>query len=276
MTEATTEAPAGSPVESPAATEPAQQSLRDEASNIQAPTEFKVPDSFADRKWAANIKSEEDLYNQFDNLQGMIGKKSIPAADAPPEQLEEFYAQLRPETPEAYELKLPEGLEASIDDGVALEYKEFFYENGFTQAQAQALHDFHLSKEMARMPDPAVVDAEFDKTMEFKYGAGAKDAIKIAHKYLATASEETQAAFRNLPNDQLIAVIDVLNDNHKKFTREDTAPVPGGEVQTTSLEDKVREANVLRRSLTDPSSPDYNAKKAELQKMDDEIKRLHK
>lgn len=57
---------------------------------------------------------------------------TMPGKDATPEQWAEFYAKLRPESPDAYELPIPEG-----DDGA------------FAKQAAEWLHDSGLSKEQA-------------------------------------------------------------------------------------------------------------------------------
>ena len=62
----------------------------------------------------------------------------MPGKDATPEEWAAFYGQLgRPETPEGYELPLPEG-----DDGAfAKEMAPILHKHGVTAAQAKGLAD---------------------------------------------------------------------------------------------------------------------------------------
>jgi hypothetical protein len=68
----------------------------------QASNDFSIPESYQDRGWAKDIKSQEDLWKLTDNAQSLIGKRpaGIPTADAPQEEWDKFYQALgRPEQP---------------------------------------------------------------------------------------------------------------------------------------------------------------------------------
>lgn len=269
-TDVSTDAPAPEP------------SLRDVANGVEdAPEGYKVPEEFADRKWAENIKSEEDLLNQFDNLQKLVGKKGVPENDAPDEAWDEYFSQLRPETPDAYELALPEALEGvEINEEEQAKYKELLHKAGISPKQAQILFEGDIDIKMGAQPDPAALDAEFDQMMGDKYGSkeASNEAIKIAHKHLASQGEDVRKAFADLPNDQMVAVVNVINDMEAKFAGEGGAPEGGDVVQTGTKEDKVAEANKLRTSdiARDPLHPEHAKVREQLKKLDDEIQRLYK
>jgi hypothetical protein len=68
-------------------------------------TEFSLPDEYKDKPWAAKIKSQDDVYKQLENLNGLIGKKTIQPIDyetATPEQIKEHYSKLAPEDVSKY------------------------------------------------------------------------------------------------------------------------------------------------------------------------------
>lgn len=64
----------------------------------------------------------------------------LPAADAPPEKWNEFYNRLgRPESPDKYDIKFPDGMQPN--DGMLSWAKPTFHEAGLTPKQAQILSD---------------------------------------------------------------------------------------------------------------------------------------
>lgn len=64
----------------------------------------------------------------------------LPGADATPEQMGEFYGKLgRPDTPEGYEFKFADGVQA--DETMLTFARGAFHEAGLTPAQAQAVAD---------------------------------------------------------------------------------------------------------------------------------------
>ena len=261
-------APAEPPVSSEAPQTNEGGSFRQDASNVPD-SGFQVPDAFADRKWAGNLKSEEDLYNQFDNLQSMVGKKSVPAGDATDEQWEEFYSQLRPESHEAYELVLPDGIEADINQEEQAAAREFFHKNGFTQKQAQALFEFDIQRRLASVPDEGALDAQFDELMSARFGDGANDAIKVAHTHLSTQSQEVKDAFSQAPPELMAAVIDIINSNHNMYAREDISPetgaTSGGSQTTKEALDELTRQRIEAKNMMPGSDRDEALEKIKIQ-----------
>lgn len=243
---------------------------------------FAVPEAYADRGWAANLQSQDDLYKQFDNLQGMMGKKSLPTAESSDADWDAHYEQMRPANASEYEFALPEGMEAEVNEEVQGKYKEGFHKLGLTPKQAQGIHDLHMGLEMEKAGEqqtPEQLDAEFDEKLGKMYGDKANDAIKTAHTYIATLDAESRDSFADLPNDQMIAVVKLLNDTHAKFSREDGAPDGTPSTQARETTDaKVSRANELRMSdaARDPFHKDHKATRAEIAELDLDIQRLLK
>lgn len=260
----------------------------DVGTTTEAPA-FAVPEAYADKGYAANIKSHDDLWSQFDNAQSMIGKKSIPGADATDEQVQEFYKQIRPQTSEGYELALPEGIEMEINQDSQNAYKDFFHANGFSPRQAQALFAFHAEQTKAQndahtaaQPTQETLDADFDKILSEKYGSkeAGDEAVKITLQHALEHSEETKNALADLPNNQLMAVVDLVNAMHGKLPSKQEEGAPeGGDPATgsQSINDKVKEANKLRMSkeIKDPFHPEQASMRAKLKVLDEEIKKAH-
>lgn len=247
---------------------------------------FAVPEQYSDRGWASNVKSLDDVYSQFDNAQTMLGKKTIPGNDATHEQLEEFYSQLRPETLDGYELSLPEGMEVDVNDEQQAAYKQLFSDIGLTPRQANALYQGSAKLEVEKaakflegQPTEEQLNTEFDKVLEEKYGDKADEAIKITLQHALNHSEETKAALADLPNAQMLAMVDLVYSMHGKIPSEEGAPGTGDPASgSKSLEQKVTEANELRRSpeIKDPFHKDNKSKREQLKALDDAIQKAYK
>jgi hypothetical protein len=128
----------------------------------QAPS-FSIPDQYKGEAWALNIKSTEDLFDQFANAQRMIGVEKLPAPkeDWTPEQWNEFYGRLgRPGKPDEYQLpavEMPEGLKPEAD-----QFKAFFekaHASGLTQNQVQEVVGYYL-EDMKNAHQSAVSQAQ--------------------------------------------------------------------------------------------------------------------
>lgn len=109
--------------------------LQDEGNRKTAETKgWKDPDTA--------IKS----YTELEKRLTEVSSKALtpPAADAKQEEWDAFHARAgRPEKPEAYEFKLPDGLPADLpyDAEFANQYKAWAHQAGLTPRQAQQQHD---------------------------------------------------------------------------------------------------------------------------------------
>jgi hypothetical protein len=99
------------------------------------------------RTWVEKkgYKSVEDLAKAAVNQESIIGASvKRPADDAPPAEWDKFYSKVgRPEKPDAYELKRPEGLPEDLpyDEALAGQFKSWAHGAGLNNRQAQTLHD---------------------------------------------------------------------------------------------------------------------------------------
>lgn len=220
---------------------------------------FAVPEAFAEKPWSANIKSEEDLYNQFDNLQGLIGKKSIPNADSSDDDWNSFYDQLRPESSDKYELNLPEGVEAEVDADLQGKYKDLFHQIGLTPKQAQQLFEGDLALKAAMQgtePTPEELDADFNDKMVGKFGEDASKVLGSTMKALSGIDKETIESFSN---DQLVALSEVFHNNFKRV--EGQSPQRGDQVPSRNESELRSEIVKVRSEIrnTDQFSPNRKA-----------------
>lgn len=111
-----------------------------------------TPDPFSGlsegtRKWVETkgYKSVEDALSGGMNAESRLGTAvTPPAQDAPQEEWDKFHARLgRPEKPEQYEFKRPEGLPENMpyNEDLANTSKTWMYEAGLTPRQSQIMHD---------------------------------------------------------------------------------------------------------------------------------------
>lgn len=247
---------------------------------------FTVPEQYRDKGWANDVKSLEDVYSKLDGAHNIIGKKNIPGPDASDEELKTFHDQLRPETADKYELSLPEGVEAEINQEEQNVYKQLFHDVGLTPKQANALFQGHIKLEVEKagklaegLPTEEQKDAEFDKLVTAKLGDKADEAIKITMKHALEHSKETKDSIAALPPEQMAAVVDLVHALNGKIPTkgEDGAPQSGDTSAAQSLDEKVKEANRLRMSpeIKDPFHSENKSKRERLKMLDEEIQRAH-
>ena len=142
-------APAAPASQPPAATPPV---------TPPAAKEFAIPEAYKDKPWAGKIKSEEDLYKQIDNLQGVVGKKTA-APDfttATDEEKSEYFNRTRPADKTAYK----------FNEGTPEHYADAFFDAGISEYQASKLIKFVQEKEaieIGALKDPVKFDEELKK-----------------------------------------------------------------------------------------------------------------
>lgn len=144
---------------------------------------------------AKGWKAPVDVLNSYVNLEKAFGSDKIvlPGKDAAPEAWDAVYAKLgRPEKPDGYELKKPEGLDG-YDDEMALEFRALAHKNGLTAKQAAALHDWRVEamqklvqdagQQRQRAEEQAV--QEMDAAMEKEWGSAAPERMEYAKRAAA-------------------------------------------------------------------------------------------
>ena len=104
------------------------------------------------REWIGKkgYKSVGDIANAALSAESLIGKSvQLPDANAKPEDLDKFYGRLgRPEKPDGYQFKLPDGVPQDMpyDGEFANSFKPVAYNVGLRPEQAAAVHDFYVGE----------------------------------------------------------------------------------------------------------------------------------
>lgn len=98
------------------------------------------------KKWDA----PEAVVKSYRDLEAHASKALVPPSeDAKPEDWDAFYGKLgRPENPDGYEFKLPEGVPEDMpyDDTLKTEFQTWAHEAGLTPKQAAMMHDKYVQQ----------------------------------------------------------------------------------------------------------------------------------
>lgn len=106
-----------------------------------APQDWRtsLPEEIRGEESIKNFKDVADLTKGFIETKKMVGNATkIPKNDAKPEEWDAFYSKLgRPESPDKYEFKLPEG--GAVDEKLLGDFKTAAHATGLQPRQAQNL-----------------------------------------------------------------------------------------------------------------------------------------
>lgn len=218
-----------------------------------------IPAEFKDKPYLADLKTLPQgpeaftaLFKKLDGAQTLIGKKvgaMPPAADAPPEEVERFYAGLRPAKVEDYELPPPaEG--QTVDPEFVKAARQMFFDAGMSKAQVAKLipaFDKYIAEKTApQIAEAQKLDREFADLSTKAFGAENAKVMERSKELLKTLTPPTMAPFLNrLPNESLVLLAGIMEEVRAKFMKEDNLDGGGG----------------------DGATPDVNALKAEMHKI---------
>lgn len=210
-----------------------------------ADAEFKLPDEYKDKPWAAKIKSQDDLYKQIDTLDALKGKKSIVPnlKDATPEEREAFYAQLRGK--DAAEYPIPDNKAFPTPEGYQPVISKLFMDNGVSPIQAEAIIKGYQelgAKEIGKQFDPE----GFKSSMLTAFGSDwEKTTGAVRNTIKSMMSPADQKTLDAIPNNLLGVVyrtlgntIKAADETLKKYGATESfahLQAPNGRVASTDL-----------------------------------------
>lgn len=147
----------------------------------------------------AMFKEPAALAKSWINAQKMIGanKVVIPDEKASDEEKAAFYQKLgRPDSPDKYELKAPEGYE--LDDGLVKTFKEAAHKAGLTPNQANAILAFDAQRmaESRQKAEAAQARQMEESLIEYQKSLGGQE------KYKATV-DRARVALREVGSPEL-------------------------------------------------------------------------
>lgn len=146
-----------------------------------------IPAEFHDRPylkdWLDKPASPEihaEVFKKLDGAESLIGRKiGIPADDAKPEEIEKFYATLRPAKPEDYDFKFGE----KADPEFVKSMRAAAHAAGISKAQfnknLEALVPFFAAREKALAEAQTKRDQEFDALIKSTLGEGHDKKLRV-------------------------------------------------------------------------------------------------
>lgn len=177
------------------------------------PSDYKIPDEYKDKPWAAKIKSEADLYKQLDHLNSAVGKKTIAPdlAKATDAEREEYYAQTRPK--ELAEYKFGETTDPIISQGMG----ESLMKNGVSAVQANAIIADYQANEQKLLAAQFSPDG-MKEAMKTAFGDDWEKVSGATRNALKTVmSPEDNAMLDNLPNPYIALVYRTMGSVAKAY-----------------------------------------------------------
>lgn len=228
----------------PAAPDPAAPPGAGAPPPVTTPEGFKLPEKWLQKPWASKIKSEEDLYNQLDNLDKAVGKKTVmpDLAKATPEEREAFYALTRPK--DAGEYQFGETTDKAISDVMG----QSLMKNGITATQAnEVIKDYQAAE--AKMIETMYAPEGMEAAMKGAFGDDWKNVTgQTFNAIKGMLSPEDQKQLNSLPNPYIALVYRAIGTAVKAYgiTETNNPHVNGG-----SGTPAVTDMNAVRQGIRD-------------------------
>jgi hypothetical protein len=175
------------------------------------PTDFAVPDTYKEKGWSKNLKSQDDVWKMLDNAQTLAGKKTVvPDWDkATPAEIEEYVGNLRPKDKSAYQFDdtIPEEERGAVAD--------ILHKAGIPAYQAKQLIT-GLMGHVTGMSEKMYDKDEFLGIMKTSFGDGFEKTAGSTAKVIAShLNKEDKALLEQVPN-QFLGLIYRMSANMAK------------------------------------------------------------
>ncbi len=247
-----------------------------------------IPAEFHDRAYIKDwlTKPQDaatfaEFFKKHDNLESLVGKKvGIPADGATPEELEGFFAKMRPGKPEEYEILAKPG--AKPDPEFAKELQAAFFAGGIKKEQAKLFQTAFMGslekRSAAMQAAQKQADAQFEEMVKTAHGEKGKEVMARVNGLLKELTPEPwKPHVEKLDNNALAILTGVVNAIFEKYATEDELK-PKGTTNAPVGDDLQAEAMKLMQSkeYTDPFHPDHEKTAAKVREMFQEIAKARK
>lgn len=206
------------------------ESFRESVSTQASPREgffSSLPEDLRSEPSLQNVKSAEDLAQQFINAQKLIGKKNSEPAEGSDEDYKKFYKGIgMPEDVSGYEFQEVEGL---ADTGFDVEgFKQIAHEAGLTKRQAETAFNKMSEQLMGNLKiqneQKTQRDQEFLKMAHDSFGgeeAWSKASAQAQQVLIDTVPQEIRANIKDMDNKSILSMVYAINKAQEAFTKED-------------------------------------------------------
>ncbi len=196
---------------------------------------FTVPAEYAEKGYAKDITSNEDLWKKLDGSQSLLGKPKeggVPVEGSTQEQWDAYYKTAgRPETADGYKFNR-EGLNEEFvkdfaNDDLDNATKDIFLKAGLSQKQADVIQpEFEKLMEGIHLQGIEKFNADnvsFDELAQKTFGDKEAEVMQSSKQLLSdNAPEGFEEHIKDLPNESLILMAGVLNNIKSKYINEDS------------------------------------------------------
>jgi len=249
-----------------------------------------IPETYRDKEYLKNIDSFDGLFQQFDNAQSLIGRKTVgvPSETSPKEEWESFYNKMgRPESYDKYEFEkiqdAPENFTRPPEKEEVL--KKTFHELGLTAQQAKELlkrsdmYEIEAYKEHQKMveAETAKANAEFAQQLDSLFGAKKSEKVELTNQLLQKYTPEGLKGHLTAIDDKTMLVLaSVLTRLHDSEVREDNGfnrgePTPAKD--SNALQEEARRL-MMSSEFKDWQHPNHSNTKAKVQSLYQQINLL--
>ena len=183
---------------------------------------FKLPEAYKDKPWASKIHSQEDLFKQIDNLQALVGKKTVvpDLEKASDKEREEYFAHTRPASAEAYEF--PDTDYGPIDDDMKKGVADLMFKNGISAYQANNLIKGYQEQERALLAKQFSPDG-MKQALKTAFGDDWENVTGQTRRSLSNfMSKEDNAMLDNIPNVYLGLIYRTMGNVVKAYGIKET------------------------------------------------------
>jgi hypothetical protein len=211
---------------------------------------FELPDEYKEKAWASKIKSQEDLYKQIDNLNSLVGKKTIAPIDystATPEEIAQYHASLAPDDVSKYDFG--EGADPEFSKQVAGIFKEL----GISEYQARELAPRvnEIAAKIVEQNEASSRSEEaYNSMLSESFGSEAGSVLKAVDTALVKhANEDDQKAFDGMSNEMRMAVNRTVHNMLKEYGASERGVGEGRAGSAVGVTDYAAQRSQLRKEL---------------------------
>jgi len=192
---------------------------------------------YLDKPYMKEIDSPEKMFKTIDNLQSLMGKKTIvPDSNASEKDWNDYRERIGLKDSSVYEFgdsHLPDNLKGIHPEGFETKVKDLFHSAAVTPDQAKILQegydklmiDAHgdlLAEAVSKQQNQQILNADFDALADKMWG-GEKEAVQNTAKALINefTPNDLRPHLENLPNDNLVIMASVLKGISDKYISQD-------------------------------------------------------